>query len=183
MVQILQAFSRIVIAIISGAMMIFGAVYLADLLAGPEDDALAAVGSMLKENPTRLMVLSLAGVSAYAIGTVNVTLSNLLFTWRVRVQSDDLQVVSQVESFKKPQLLNEALDLLNVRRTLVAYALPLCWLGLWMANDHKQWKGPKIPLIAGFTLMIMGILAPILAWRISHRIDSTLKTLSANPSE
>jgi hypothetical protein len=183
MVQILQAFSRIVIALIAGSMIIFGAIYLADILAAPTEDALAAAGNMIRENPTRTMVLALAGISAYAIGTVVVSASNLVFTRIVRIQADDLYVVSQIESLKKPQLLNETLDLLNVRRTLVSFTFPLLWLGFWMMMDPKPWTGRKIPLAAGLSLMIMGFVAPFMGWLLSHRIDATLKALMVEAPE
>ena len=179
MVQILQAFSRIVIAVICGAMILFGSVYLADILT--EKNALTAVQTMISENPTRTLLLAFAGIVAYAIGTVIVSASNLVFTRMVPTQADDLQVVSQIEALKKPQLLNETLDLLNVRRTLVSFTFPLWWLGLWMMIDWEPWDVPAIPLTAGASLIIMGFVAPLMGRLISHRIDATLKALTKAP--
>jgi hypothetical protein len=179
MVQILQAFSRIVIALISGAMILFGSIYLADILT--DQDALAAAATMVRDNSARTLVFAFAGIVAYAIGTVVVSASNLVFTRIVRLQADDLQVVSQIESLKQPQLLNETLDLLNVRRTLVSFTFPLLWLGLWMMIDWKPWDVRAIPLTAGASLIIMGFVAPFMGRLISHRIDATLKALTKAP--
>jgi hypothetical protein len=181
LVEILQTFGRVVLAILSGAMIIFGTAFLADILGGPKKDTFQAVSEMLNDPQYRIISLTIAGVTAYVIGIVNVAGSSILFDRLVRKRKDDLLIISQFESLKQPQVLKEALDLLNVKRTLIAFMIPLIWYGTTSAFDPKQWRdSPLVPKITGSVIAIAGVLAFYLAARMGPHLEVTLQVLLAS---
>lgn len=176
MVEILQSFGRVVLAMISGALLIIGVTFLAD---APSGDGFNLVITMLQRDELRLIFLAITPLTAYVIGVVITAGSSLVFANWAPLRHDDLLIVNEVELLNKPQLMKETLDLINVRRTLVACVAPLILFGIGLALDTNQWEGSKwIARAAGFMVALMGVIAPFLARQISYRIDKTLKTLS-----
>jgi hypothetical protein len=180
-VEILQTFGRVVLAILSGAMIIFGMAFLADRLGGAGRDTFGVVKALLTDPQWKLISITLAGVTAYVIGIINVAGSSVAFNRLVRKRKDDLLIISQVESLKQPQVLREVLDLLNVKRTLIAFVIPLWWYGITSALDPKQWEdSPLVPRITGGIEILGGVLALYLAARVGHHLEATLQVLLAS---
>jgi len=180
-VELLQTFGRIVIAILSGAMLIFGTIFFADILG--RSDALETIGKMSQAEWLRYIFLPSVAVAMYVLGVINVAASGFVFNRVAGKAQDDLVIVSRIESLKKPQLLKETLDVLNIKRTLIAFFFPLFYFGLMLAIDTKQWDSKMVSVPVGLVLAASGPWALWLAKRISYRLDSTVDILSPAASD
>ena len=179
MTEILQSFTRTVLALLSGAMILAATCLLTDSITGYVFETLK---TMLNDAPSRTILASIAGVAAYGAGIVNVAGSSLLFRRRVE-WDDELVLISRVEAARLPQVLKETLDYLSVKRTLIAFSLPLTYFGIAFALDHRKWQPSPVPPIAcGLLLAVCGVGAPFIARSIQHLLDASatkLETRSA----
>src|SRR5206468_5537650 len=103
---------------------------------------------------------------AYVLGIINVAGSSLIFNSRLKDVEDDLVLVARIENLGKPFLLKETLDLLHIKRTLVAFILPLFIFGIGVASNPRQWTPAQtgrvaklLPIGAGLLLAATGPLA------------------------
>ncbi len=143
MLELLQTFSRVAVAFLSGVLLIAGTTFWADVL-GDGDSAFDQVAGML-----------------------NGEFKNIF-------------IVITVESLQQPQLLKEALDLLQLKRTLVAFALPLFYFGLALACDFKESSfSHLVRAAAGISLAGLAVLAPLFASRMTRILDAAAKKLLA----
>jgi len=178
MVEFLLTFSRVVVAFLSGALLIVGTTYLADLLVGA-GSAFDQVAEMLK-NEFQSIFLVIAGLSAYAIGLINVAGSSVALRRLADATDTDLVLVSRFEGLQQPYVLKEALELLQLKRALVAFAFPLFYFGLALACDFKEHSFSNAArIMAGLSVAVLGGLAPVLAARISRLLAATAKQLVA----
>ncbi|HLG17782.1 MAG TPA: hypothetical protein VJH03_25290 [Blastocatellia bacterium] len=183
MLDILQNLSRAVLALLSGAMLIFGFFFFAD---GASSSAPSGYGQVWTETQTMLseryslyVFVPIAAVTAYVLGIINVAVSSLLFSLVCEDAKDDLVVISQLEGLQKPQLLKETLDFLHINRALVAFFLPLIMFGFGLACDRYEWKhSPGVRIAAGTLLGLAGVLAPILAWWLTRLLQTITRRLS-----
>ncbi len=165
---------------LSGLMLIFGTIFFADLLGPQNSDAFEIVGNMTKAEALKYVFLPSTALAAYVLGVIDVTASNLVFAALTRKAKDDLIIVNRIESLNKAQLLKETLDVLNLRRTLIAFAFPLFYFGLMLALDTRQWNSKRVSVSVGIFLMLMGPLAAFLARQISQSLDATLDSISGS---
>ena len=121
MLELLQTFSRVAVAFLSGVLLIAGTTFWADVL-GDGDSAFDQVAGMLNGEFKNIFIV-ITALAAYAIGMINFAGSSVAFRHLAKATEGDLLLVSRFESLQQPQLLKEALDLLQLKRTLVAFAL------------------------------------------------------------
>jgi hypothetical protein len=147
MFEILQSLSRVVLALLSGAMLIFGFFFFSDGASGIDPKSEEGYGLVWTEiramldRPDALYVFGpITAVTAYVLGIVNVAVSSLLFSVLWKDTKDDLVLISQIETLQKPHLLKELLDVLYIKRALVASFFPLIIFGLGLACDRYEWK-------------------------------------------
>ena len=67
----------------------------------------------------------ITALTAYVIGIINFAASSVAFRPLMKTTQDELLLVSRIESLQQPQFLKEILELLQLRRTLVAFTFPL----------------------------------------------------------
>jgi hypothetical protein len=183
MLEILQNLSRTVLALISGAMIIFGFFFFSDGVSGLGAEGYGLVWTeiqtMLSRPYSLYVFVAITAVTAYVLGIINVAVSSLLFSLLWRDTKDDLALISQIEALRKPQLLKETLDFLHIKRTLVASFFPLLIFGLGLACDRYEWKQSHwVRIIAGNFLALTGVLAPFLAGWLTRQLQMTTKDLS-----
>jgi len=175
MFEVLQTFSRAVLAFLCGAMLIFGTTFWADVFGGKAFDEVIL---MLGDPEQKIIFTAITAVTAYIIGVINFAVSSVALRSLVSATKDELLLISRIESFQQPQLLKEALELLHVKRTLVAFAFPLIYFGLGLACA-KQWPASRlVEIVAGILLTLAGVLGPFLAARITRLLDKTVNELS-----
>lgn len=162
---------------LSGLMLIFGTIFFADRLGPQEADAFVTVGNMTRMEGLKYIFLPATALAAYVLGVINVTAANLVFAAVAKKAKDDLIIVSRIESLNRAQLLKETLDILNLRRTLIAFTFPLSYFGLMLALDTKQWDSKLVSVSVGIFLTVMGVFAAILAAKASGSLNSTLDEL------
>jgi hypothetical protein len=176
--EFFQTFTRASLAILSGAMLIFGTIFYADVIGG--GDSFGEIKDMLRGPEMRIIFGVITVVTAYTIGTINVAVSELVFRSSVKATGDDLLVISRIESLQQPTLLKEILDLIQLKRTLVGFTFPLFYFGIALAWDKKQWPlSHKVPIIAGVLLALGAALAAFVAVRMTQYLDKTAKKLVA----
>jgi hypothetical protein len=186
MFEILQSLSRVVLALLSGAMLIFGFFFFFDGVSGIDPNSEKGYGLVWTEiramlgKPESLYVFApITAVTAYVLGIVNVAVSSLLFGWLWKNTKDDLVLISQIETLQKPQLLKETLDFLYIKRALVASFFPLIIFGLGLLCDRYEWKqSPWVRIAAGICLALVGGLAPFLAGWLTRLLQTITKELS-----
>jgi hypothetical protein len=89
-------------------------------------------------------------------------------------------LISRIESIQQPQLLKEVLELLRVKRTLVAFSFPLLYLGGTLPLDYKAWSSEcAVPpgvftgaVALGMLLVVFGLLAPVFATWMDRLLDA-----------
>jgi hypothetical protein len=178
MLEVLQTFSRMVLAFLSGALLMIGTTFWADVVGG-SGSAFEQVMIMLKDPELKIIFTVITGVTAYIIGIINFAASSVAFRPLVDATQDELLLVSRLESLQQPQLLKEVLELLHVKRTLVAFTFPLFYFGMALACDFKQWPpSPAVAIASGVFLTVLAGLAPFLALRMNRLLDASVKKLS-----
>ena len=186
MLEILQSLSRTVLALLSGAMLMFGFFFFADGASGTDPDCPGGYGlvwtgiqTMLNQKDSLYIFVPVTAVAAYVLGIVNVAVSSLLFSLLWKNATDDLVIISQIEALQKPQLLKETLDLLYIRRALIASFFPLLIFGLGLACDRYEWKKSHwVRIAAGTCLATIGVLAPFIAGWLSRMLQRIREKLT-----
>jgi hypothetical protein len=192
MLDILQSVSRAVLAVLTGAMLLFGFFFFADGVSNEVKTGVAGeitygevwteIRKMLSAEDTQYIFGAIAAVVAYVLGIINVAGSSLLFNRIWKEAGDDWAFLSRIEALQKPHLLKEALDVLHVKRALVASFFPLLFFGFGLACDQHEWKGaPLFRIASGGVLMIAGCLAPFLAVWLTRSFESIAAKLSHEP--
>ncbi|MBI3823222.1 MAG: hypothetical protein HY289_11165 [Planctomycetes bacterium] len=180
--EVLQIFRRTVLCFLSGAVIVIGFFYFADgmicLRSGNREAVWVEVEEMLSKNSTLLILAIATPAFAYGLGMVNVAGAGVFFDWWAR-PTHDLIIIGQIESLKRPQLLKETQDLLEIRRALVELTLPLICLGIGLIVDDcsfPRFKGS--PVVAGILLVAFGMSSMfLLATRLNRQFESTVKIL------
>src|SRR3989442_11087032 len=97
MLEILQSLSRTVLALLSGAMLMFGFFFFADGASGTDPDCPGGYGlvwtgiqTMLNQKDSLYIFVPVTAVAAYVLGIVNVAVSSLLFSLLWKNATDDL---------------------------------------------------------------------------------------------
>jgi hypothetical protein len=122
---------------------------------------------------------------------INIAGSALLFgSFANANKNGELLLINRIESIQQPELLKEVLELLRVKRTLVAFSFPLLYLGCTLPLDYKAWSSecavsPDVftcAMALGMLLVLFGLLAPIFAAWMDRLLDSIPdKLLQAAP--
>ena len=134
---------------------------------------------MLSQSFSLYVFVPITALTAYVLGIINVAVSSLLFSLLWKDIKDDLALISQVEALQKPQLLKETLDLLHIKRTLVASFFPLVIFGFGLACDRYEWEqAPWVRIMAGTFLALTGVLTPFLAGWLTRLLQVITKDLS-----
>ena len=181
MLELLQTFSRVAVAFLSGALLIAGTTFWADVL-GDGESAFDQVAGMLNGEFKNIFIV-ITALAAYAIGMINFAGSSVAFRHLATATESDLLLVSRFESRQQPQLMKEALELLQLKRTLVAFAFPLFYFGVALACDFKENSfSHLVRAAAGIALACLAVLAPFFATRITRVLDAAAKTLVAETS-
>lgn len=173
MLELLQNVSRVVLAMASGVGMIVGFAFIADALTDNESgEVWKTAADMYDKEAYRWILILTTFVAAYLLGIVNFASSNLLFNlWAKRVHNE-LIIVSRIEPLNQPQVMKEMLDLLHVKRSLIAFSIPLVVFGIGLALDKKQWKTPGVAVWAGVVVLGAGLLSFfVLAVRLAYHIE------------
>ena len=177
MIELVQQFSRALLATLSGTMIIFGSALFADRLTETHNVMGLALDTV-NNNGERLLFTGITAVTAYIVGTINVAASNFLFTFQLNRNKEELILISHIESLQQPQLLKEMVDLINLKRSLIGFSFPLVYFGLALAADRYLAPESHVPiLIAGILLATAGVLSPFLAARIVRILLRTEKEL------
>jgi hypothetical protein len=178
MLELLQTFSRVAVAFLSGVLLIAGTTFWADVL-GDGASAFDQVAGMLN-GEFRNIFIAITALAAYAIGMINFAGSSVAFRHLAKATGNDLLLVSRFESLQQPQLLKEALELLQLKRTLVAFAFPLFYFGAALACDFKESSfSHLVRAAAGISLAGLAVLAPLFATRMTRILDAAAKKLLA----
>jgi len=183
MLEILQSLSRAVLALLSGAMLMFGFFFFSDGVGGSDRSGYGLVWTdiqaMLSKQHSLYVFVPITAVTAYVLGIINVAASSLLFSVLWTDAKDDLVLIDQVEALHKPQLLKETLDVLHIKRTLVASFFPLIIFGFGLACDRYEWKdAPRVRIATGTFLALTGVLAPFLAGRLTRMLQTISEQIS-----
>jgi len=181
--EILQSLSRTVLALISGALIIFGFFFFSDGVSGSDASGYGVVWTeiqtMLSRPYSLYVFVPITAVTAYVLGIFNVAVSTLLFSLLWKNTKDDLVLISQIEALQKPLLLKETLDFLHIKRAVVASVFPLVIFGLGLACDRYEWKqSPWVRILAGNFLALTGVLAPFIAGRLTRLLQMITTNLS-----
>jgi len=186
MLEMLQSLSRAVLALLSGALLIFGFFFLSDGVSGVDPSSMEGYGrvwteirGMLKRPDAFYVFVPITAVVAYVLGIVNVAVSSMLLRLLWNDIGDDLVLISEVEALQQPHLLKETLDVLHIERALVASVFPLLIVGIGLACDRYEWQqAPWVRIAAGSSLALIGILAPFLAGSLSRRLQKVVENIS-----
>jgi NAD/NADP transhydrogenase beta subunit len=180
MIELLHTFSRVVVAFLSGALLIVGTTFWADVLGGlGSGSAFDQVAGMLS-NEFKNIFIVITALTAYVIGMINFAGSSVAFRHLANATESDLLLVSRIEFLQQPQLLKEVLDLLQLKHTLVAFTFPLFYFGVALACDFKEQSFPHtVRIAAGISLTILAGVAPFFAARMTRLLDTTAKKLFA----
>lgn len=114
MLDFLQTFSRVAVAFLSGALLIAGTIFAADALRGGSDSAFSQIANMLNNEFKNIFIVNTA-LTAYAIGMINFAGSRVAFRYLENATESELLLVSRIESLQQPQLLKEAVELLQLK--------------------------------------------------------------------
>jgi NAD/NADP transhydrogenase beta subunit len=181
MLELLQTFSRVIVAFLSGALLIAGTTFWADLslLLVGGGSAFDQVAEMLG-NEFKNIFLVITALTAYAIGMINFAGSSVAFRYLENATETELLLVSRIESLQQPQLLKEALELLQLKHALIAFTFPLFYFGAAVACDFNEQSFSNIVRIAaGISLAVFAGLAPFFAARMTRLLDTSATKLSA----
>lgn len=184
MFEFLQTFNRVALAFLSGALLIVGTTFGADLLMGrasPHDSAFHQVAGMLTREPFNIIFAVITILTAYAIGVINFAASCVVFRRLGKRTQNELLLVSQIESLEQPQVLKEFLELLHVKRALLAFTFPLTYFGIALACDIREDSfGHTVRIAAGAALAGLAILAWGFATRMTLLLETTASKLLAD---
>jgi hypothetical protein len=183
MIELLQTFSRVVVAFLSGALLIAGTIFWADIFRGRDvDSPFKQVADMLKGDFESVFIV-ITGLTAYAIGMINFAASSVAVRQLTKATENELLLISRIESLQQPQLLKEIVELLQLKRTLAAFTFPLYYFGLALACDFNEVSFSKLVRIAaGLTLVVLAGLAPFFAVRVHRLLDAAATKLFAEES-
>jgi hypothetical protein len=160
-----------------------GTTFWADLgMGGPVHDdrhgAFGEVAKMLRDGPLQIIFVVITALTAYVIGIINFAASCVAFGYLKKTSQNELLLVSQIEALQQPQVLKEFLELLHVKRTLLAFAFPLFYFGVALAFDCYEYSfGKWVRIAAGAALAVLAILACFFATRMTRLLDTTAKRL------
>ena len=178
MLELLQTFSRVVVAFLSGALLIAGTMFWADVLVDGRS-AFTQVAEMLRSEFENIVIVIMA-LTAYVIGMINFAGSSVALRRLANATAGDLLLISRIESLQQPQLLKEVVELLQLKHTLVAFTFPLFYFGVALACDFKEDSfSHAVRIAAGFSLAVLAGLAPFFAARMARLLDTTAKKLLA----
>ena len=176
MAEIIKTLGGATLTLLSGAMLLIGFFHYADAASGPPPDRVwSAIGDMLDKKRSEVIFTTIVAVVAYVLGLINVASWNLFLGLFER----DLALINQIESLKKPELLKETQDVLNIKRALVGLSFPLFFYGIGLVCDRKELEPAWVTATTGVCLAFLGgVLSPLLAWRMNRMLEAIAKKLS-----
>ena len=180
MVELLQTFSRVVVAFLSGALLMAGTAFWADVLRGSGiESPFDQIAQMLAGGYANIFLV-ITALAAYAIGMINFAGSGVALGPLANATESELLIVSRIESLQRPQLLKEILEIFQLRRALVAFAFPLFYFGLALAFDfHEKSFSESVRILAGISLAVLACVSLFFAARMSRLVDRTARKLLA----
>jgi len=135
---------------------------------------------MLQNAELKTIFIVITGLTAYVIGIINFAASSVAFRWLANATQEEVLLVSRIESLQQPQVLKEVLELLFIKRTLIAFTVPLCYFGLGLTFDWKEKSSTHVVRIAiGVVIVVMAALAAFFVQRMTRLIDRTANELLA----
>jgi hypothetical protein len=178
MVELLQTFNRVVVAFLSGALLIVGTTYWADVMRDSNTESpFNQIASMLGSNFSNIFVV-ITTLTAYALGIINFAGSSVAFRHLANATESELLIVSRIEYLQQPQLLKETIELLQLKRALVAFTFPLFYFGIALACDfHEGSFSHLVRIIAGISLAVLACVAFFFAARMTRLVNTTAKKL------
>lgn len=191
MVELLQTFSRVVIAFLSGALLIVGTIFWADVFRGSGTESpFNQIAEMLGSTFTNIFTV-ITALTAYAIGIINFAGSSVAFRRLANATEHELLIVSRIESLQQPQVLKETLELMQLKRALLAFTFPLFYFGVALACDfYEKSFSHGVRISAGVSLAGLACVAFFFAARLTRLVDTTAKKIldeapdkTLNPTE
>jgi len=182
----LETFNRVVVAFLSGALLIVGTTFWADVIMWKlgKGSAFTGIEEMLKSEQYKVIFIVITALTVYIIGIINFAASSVAFKSLVDTTHGELKLISRIESLRQPQVLKEVVELLHVRRTLLAFAFPLFYFGVGLACDFNERSfSDTVRTFAGLCLIVLAGLAPIFAARMTRLLDRTAKSILAGASQ
>lgn len=164
---------------VSGGMLMLGTVFFVDVLEGTQSEsAFDQIGTMLN-NEFKLIIITGLVLSAYVVGIINFMGSSVVFRKSEQMTSNELLLVNNVESLQKSQVLKEFVELLQMKRMLIAFIFPLAFFGLSIAVDYKEVSfGGHMPrIVVGVTLVLLGFFGWYCAMRMSRLLYNACRKI------
>jgi hypothetical protein len=102
-----------------------------------------------------------------------------LFKWLTSRIQDDVLIVYQVESLSRPMVAKEVLDLLQIKRSLIAFSLPLLVIGVGIACDSHDWMIRYVAVLAGLVIFLSGVFSFLFAVMTAKSTENVVKEITA----
>ena len=178
MVELLQTFSRVVVAFLSGALLIVGTTFWADVFRGPGTESpFNQIAEMLGGAFANIFAV-ITALTAYAIGIINFAGSSVAFRRLANSTERELLIVSRIESLQQTQLLKETLEFMQLKRALLAFTFPLFYFGVALACDfYEKSFSHAVRIIAGVSLTVLACVAGFFAARLTRLVDTSAKKI------